>query len=131
MKGGYRGRMEHESEYPVLVAQDGPLKGERWSLDHTLMIGRDPTCDIQLQDRQVSRFHVRITPTPEGVTMEDVVSMNGTDHSEVELTGPVMLQDGDVVGVALAQQFLYLASDATKPLTEVGGGPGRLLMDKK
>lgn len=123
--------MEHEAEYPVLVAQDGPLKGERWSLDHTVMIGRDPTCDIQLQDRQVSRFHVRITPTPEGVTMEDLGSKNGTNHNGTELTGPVMLQDGDLLGVALAQQFLFLTSDATMPLAEGGPRSGRLLMDQK
>lgn len=123
--------MEHESEYPVLVAQDGPLNGERWSLDHTLMIGRDPTCDIQLQDRQVSRFHVRITPTPEGVTIEDLGSKNGTNHNGTELTGPIMLQDGDLLGVALAQQFLFLTSDATMPLAESGARSGRLLMDQK
>jgi DNA-binding winged helix-turn-helix (wHTH) protein len=123
--------MEHESEYPVLVAQDGPLKGERWSLDRTIMIGRDPSCDIQLQDRQVSRFHVRITPTAEGVTMEDLGSKNGTNHNGNEITGPVMLQDGDILGVALAQQFLFLTSDATMPLAEGGARPGRLLMDQK
>lgn len=131
MKGGKEVSMEHEGEYPVLVAQEGPLKGERWSLDHTLMIGRDPTCDIQLPDRQVSRFHVRITPTPEGVTMEDLGSKNGTNHNGTELTGPIMLQDGDLLGVALAQQFLFLTSDATMPLAEGGARSGRLLMDQK
>lgn len=131
MKGGKVFCMEHEGEYPVIVAQDGPLKGGRWSLDHTLMIGRDATCDIQLQDRQVSRFHVRITPTAEGVTMEDLGSKNGTNHNGTELTGPIMLQDGDLLGVALAQQFLFLTSDATMPLAEGGTRSGRLLMDQK
>ncbi|KXK10963.1 MAG: winged helix family two component response transcriptional regulator [Chloroflexi bacterium OLB14] len=131
MKGGKVYSMEQTGEFPVLVAQDGPLKGERWSLDHTLMIGRDPTCDIQLQDRQVSRFHVRITPTAEGVTMEDLGSKNGTNHNGIELTGPIMLQDGDLLGVALAQQFMFLTSDATMPLAESGSRSGRLLMDQK
>ena len=35
--------MKHEEEFPILIAQDGPLKGQRWSLSRTLMIGRDPT----------------------------------------------------------------------------------------
>jgi len=123
--------MDHEEDFPILVAQDGPLKGQRWSLSQTLMVGRDPTCDINVQDRQVSRFHARITPTPEGVTIEDLGSKNGTNHNGTELTAPVMLQDGDLLGIALAQQLLFLTSDATMPLAENGIRSGRLLMDQK
>jgi len=123
--------MKLEEEFPILVAQDGPLKGQRWALSHTLVVGRDPTCDINVQDRQVSRFHARITPTPEGVTIEDLGSKNGTNHNGVELVTPVMLQDGDVLGIALAQQLLFLTSDATMPLAEGGLRSGRLLMDQK
>ena len=123
--------MKQEDEFPILIAQDGPLKGQRWSLNRTLMIGRDPTCDINVQDRQVSRFHARVTPSPEGVTIEDLGSKNGTNHNGAELTTPIMLQDGDVLGIALAQQFLFLTSDATMPLAEGGIRSGRLLMDQK
>ncbi len=123
--------MENDGDYPILVAQEGPLKGQRWALDHALMIGRDPTCDISLPDRQVSRFHARIIPTPEGVTIEDLGSKNGTNHNGTELTTPIMLQDGDLLGIALAQQFVFLTSDATMPLAEGGIRSGRLLMDQK
>ncbi|MBV6394035.1 MAG: hypothetical protein DCC59_13280 [Chloroflexi bacterium] len=123
--------MEREEDYPILVAQDGPLKGQRWTLSRALMMGRDPTCDIQVQDRQVSRFHARITPGGEGVTLEDLGSKNGTNHNGSELTGPIMLQDGDQFGIALAQQFTYLTSDATMPLAENGPRSGRLMMDQK
>ena len=123
--------MDQEEDFPIPLAQDGPLKGQRWSLTHTLMVGRDPTCEINVQDRQVSRFHARITPTPEGVTIEDLGSKNGTNHNGTELTGPVILQDGDLLGIALAQQLLFLTSDATMPLAENGVRSGRLLMDQK
>jgi DNA-binding winged helix-turn-helix (wHTH) protein len=122
--------MDHEEEFPILVAQDGHLKGQRWPLSDTLMVGRDPTCEIIVQDRQVSRFHARITPSPEGVMVEDLGSKNGTNHNGVEVAGPVMLQDGDLLGIALAQQFLFLTSDATMPLAE-GLRNGRLMMDQK
>jgi DNA-binding winged helix-turn-helix (wHTH) protein len=123
--------MEREEEYPILVAQDGPLKGQRWTLSKTLMMGRDPSCEIQVQDRQVSRFHARITPTQEGVTLEDLGSKNGTNHNGTEITGPIMLQDGDMFGIALAQQFTFLTSDATMPLAESGSRAGRLVMEQK
>jgi DNA-binding winged helix-turn-helix (wHTH) protein len=118
-------------EYPLLVAQEGPLKGQRWTLDHTLVLGRETTCDVTIADRQVSRFHARLTPTPEGVMIEDLGSKNGTHHNGAQLSGPVMLQDGDIVGVGLTQQFLFLTSDATMPLAEGVGRPGRLMMDQK
>lgn len=122
--------MDPEEEFPILVAQEGPLKGQRWALSRTLMLGRDPTCEIIVQDRQVSRFHARISPSPEGVMVEDLGSKNGTIHNGTEVAGPVMLQDGDMLSIALAQQFLFLTSDATMPLAE-GIRNGRLLMDQK
>ena len=121
----------NQEEYPLLVAQEGPLKGQRWTLDHTLVLGREATCDVTIADRQVSRFHARLTPTPEGVMIEDLGSKNGTHHNGAQLSGPVMLQDGDIVGVGLTQQFLFLTSDATMPLAEGAGRPGRLMMDQK
>lgn len=118
-------------EFPILVAQEGPLKGQRWTLDHTLVVGREATCDVVVADRQISRFHARLTPTPEGVMLEDLGSKNGTHHNGTELTGPIMLQDGDGIGVGLTQQFLFLTSDATMPLAEGATRPGRLMMDQK
>ena len=97
-----------QEDYPLLVAQEGPLKGQRWPLSQTIVLGREPTCDIVVADRQISRFHARLTPTPEGVIFEDLGSKNGTHHNGVTLTSPVVLQDGDLLSVALAQQFKML-----------------------
>ena len=119
-----------QEEYPLLVAQDGPLKGQRWQLSQTIVLGRESSCDVIVVDRQISRFHARLTPTPEGVILEDLGSKNGTHHNGNLLSAPVVLQDGDLVSVALAQQFLFLTSDATMPLLD-GGKPGRLMMDQK
>ena len=117
-------------DYPLLVAQEGPLKGQRWQLSQTIVLGRESSCDVVIVDRQISRFHARLTPTPEGVILEDLGSKNGTHHNGNLLSAPVVLQDGDLLSVALAQQFLFLTSDATMPLLD-GGKPGRLMMDQK
>jgi DNA-binding winged helix-turn-helix (wHTH) protein len=118
-------------DYPLLVAQDGPLKGQRWQLSQTIVLGREASCDVVVADRQISRFHARITPTNEGMILEDLGSKNGTHLNGTPLTAPVVLQDGDLVSVAMAQQFLFLTSDATMPLLEGSGQVGRLLMDQK
>jgi len=118
-------------DQPMLVAQEGPLQDQRWPLAQTIVMGRDSTCDIVIPDRQVSRYHARITPTNEGMILEDLGSKNGTHCNGAPLTAPVVLQDGDMVQVALAQKFQFLTSDATMPLAEGAGRPGRLMMDAR
>ena len=105
-------------EAPLLIGQTGPLKGERWVLNKTLTIGRELTCEVVIPDRQVSHFHARLTPTVEGIVLEDLGSKNGVHRNGTPVVGQVTLRDGDTVQIALAQQFLYLTSDATVPLSD-------------
>lgn len=104
------------AELPILIAQTGPLNGQRWLIEHEIVMGRDASCDIVISDRQVSRFHARLTPTAEGVLVEDMGSKNGTYCNGIRLEDPVILSDGDLLQVSLVQHFVYLSSDATVPL---------------
>jgi hypothetical protein len=128
------------NELPILVAQTGPLNGQRWSVETTLVVGREPGCDIAIPTREVSRYHARFTLTPEGVTIEDLGSKNGTHCNGQPVVEPILLQDGDIIQVALAQLFLFLGSDATATiplesgeLDQFGLQPlaGRLRLDKR
>jgi DNA-binding winged helix-turn-helix (wHTH) protein len=120
-----------QEDFPLLIAQEGPLKGQRWQLSQTIMLGRESTCDVTIEDRQISRFHARLTPTSEGVILEDLGSKNGTYLNSALLSAPVVLQDGDVLSVAMAQQFMFIISDATTPLLDSPSQHGRLMMDLK
>ena len=119
------------TESPLLIAQNGPLKGQRWTINKPLLVGRETTCEIVVVDRMVSRFHARITPTTDGMLLEDLDSKNGTHRNGNLVVGQVILQDGDTVQIALAQQFLFLTSDATVPLGEDEIHPGRLRLDMR
>lgn len=129
--------MERKSEdAPLLVAQTGPLNGQRWAIRGNLILGREPSCDIVIADRQVSRHHASLTLTPKGVILEDLNSKNGTHRNGVRIDRPTLLEDSDIVQIALAQQFIYLSSDATLPiesdslsLTPVEAG--KLVLDKR
>lgn len=130
--------MNKNEDAPLLVAGTGPLNGQRWAIRKTLILGREPTCDIVIPDRQVSRQHVRLTQTSEGILLEDLGSKNGTHFNGQPLEKSVLLQDGDVVQIALAQQFTFLSSDATIPLDSeepepmpAPARPGLLRLEKR
>ena len=121
-----------QNDAPILIALHGPLKGERWTLDRPLVMGREAGCDLVIQDRQVSRFHARLTPGTNGVVLEDLGSKNGTHYNGNLLASQVVLQDGDTLQIALAQEFQFLSSDATMPLdSDTGSQRGRLMVDMR
>ncbi len=109
-------------DYPVLIAQTGPLNGQRWPINRAIVIGRDAACEVVILDRQVSRYHARLIPASNGVILEDLGSKNGTFRNGVRLEELTLLQDGDRVQIALVQHFVFLSSDATMPLE--AGVPG-------
>ena len=111
-------------EYPSLIAQVGPLNGQRWILTGDILVGRDDSCQVIIQNRQVSRYHARLVSLPQGVQLEDLGSKNGTHINGQDVLEPVILQDGDVIQIALAQQFIYLSSDSTLPLELPPAEPG-------
>lgn len=125
-------------EYPILVAEIGPLEGQQWVVEKSFIIGRDATCDIVLTttDKQVSRQHARIWWTDQGFKVEDMGSKNGTHVNDEKITEPTILTDGDIIQIALAQKFTFLSSDATVPLQvnspDSVARPGPLLrLDKR
>jgi DNA-binding winged helix-turn-helix (wHTH) protein len=103
-------------DFPVLIAQSGPLNGQRWVIKDDIMVGRDETCHVVIQNRQVSRYHARFSNLSYGVQLEDLGSKNGTHINGHQLVEPVILQDGDKIQIAYAQQFLFMSSDSTIPL---------------
>ena len=121
--------MENAQEYPFLVAKAGPLSGQRWSLANPIVVGRESHCDLIIDDRQVSRFHARLTPTPEGIVLEDMGSKNGTQCNGSPVKNPIVLQDGDLIQISLIQEFIFFTSDATAPLSEPQEQGSRLRLD--
>lgn len=121
------------NESPVLVSQTGELKGNRWVLDKDeLLIGRAPDCDMVVPDRKVSRHHARLRKTADGIVVEDLDSKNGTHVNGATIDDPVLLQDGDVISVALAVKLMFVGTEATVPLSVSEAaelGLGRLRMD--
>ena len=109
--------IEDNALQPVLVGQGGPLNGYRWSLADEIIIGRTSACDISISNQQVSREHARVFLNGETASLEDLGSKNGTFHNGKPVTEIVPLIEGDVIQIALAQEFIFFGHDATVPLS--------------
>ncbi len=124
------------NEFPFLMAQKGPLQGQVWAIKDEITIGRDPNCDIVIEDRQVSRKHAQIFINPDKKNyIADLNSKNGTLLNGEFVADKTSLKDGDEIIVGLVQEFTYVSSDATLPLGQAAGadtGSGlKLFIDKK
>src|SRR4051812_35655008 len=63
----------------VHIYPTGPDMGKRFALgEAAVVLGRDPECDLCLNDSSVSRRHCRVQPGDGGYVAEDLQSTNGT-----------------------------------------------------
>jgi diguanylate cyclase (GGDEF)-like protein len=90
---------------PVLICVDGPMISSRFPLTkRETVMGRNPLCDVYLNDDLTSRRHVRIIyenhdrpgEIPDCV-LEDLESRNGTEVNGAVLSGPHRLAERDMI----------------------------------
>lgn len=62
-------------------------------------VGRDPSCDVVLHSPAVSRRHLRLVPTPDGMEVSDLGSTNPASYHGRPLAGAVVVPYGDVIEV--------------------------------
>lgn len=83
----------------VLIYPAGPSLGTRYTLKETpLMVGRDESCPICINDESVSRRHARIEPMHDGYGVVDLQSTNGTYVNDARVTMQ-QLKDGDYLRI--------------------------------
>jgi hypothetical protein len=107
---------DNNHEYPLLIAQSGPLEGQRWKIKSELLLGRDSDCDIMIPLREVSRHHAHIFIEDGNPMIEDLNSKNGTYLNRHPIQSATPLKDGDELQISISQHFIFLSSDATMPL---------------
>ncbi len=86
---------------PRLVIESGPHQGDEYIIrKQTTLIGRNETCDLVVDDSQVSRRHCQILWDGVYCTLEDLGSTNGTFINGQRLQAAYALRPGDKVQVA-------------------------------
>ena len=105
----------------MLLVQEGNSPKTQWYLtETTLIIGREATSDVLIDDRQVSRRHAEIIRSPRGYQLRDLGSKNGTYvNGEAISDEPQLIRNGDEIGIALCAKLTFIADDATAPVIPV------------
>jgi hypothetical protein len=76
-----------------------PIKKSSWNPLTPVSVGRDPICDIVLNDPTVSKHHAVFILVPDDVKVLDQESMNGTwvNDEIIPLERAISLRDGNKV----------------------------------
>lgn len=89
------------------VMRSGPTPGVTFPLEgDQLIIGRDASNSITINDAEISRKHSRLSFQGGKYVLEDLGSTNGTFVNGQRLAGPVVLKPGDVV--SLGEQIVLM-----------------------
>ncbi len=84
-----------------LTIRQGPRPNQTYELDKDVYaIGREAGNDLVIEDAQVSRRHARLTKQGNSYLLEDLGSTNGTFVNGSRVTAPVLLANGDLIGLA-------------------------------
>jgi pSer/pThr/pTyr-binding forkhead associated (FHA) protein len=111
-------------ETPLVRVLDGAARGREVRIPEgarPVLIGRDASCDLQLDDKDTSREHARLRHDWNGVTIEDLGAKNPTLVGGQPLSGARPLRDGDELLIgAVRLVFIdpaerYLADLAERP----------------
>jgi len=96
-----------------LVMRSGPTPGTVYPLEEDqIMVGRDSTNNVPINDAEMSRRHARLTFQGGKYVIEDVGSTNGTFVNGQRLAGPYVLKAGDVVSFGEQIVLMYDAVNA-------------------
>jgi hypothetical protein len=92
--------MPDSSAFKLTIRQ-GPKPNQVFDLDKdVLTLGREAGNDLVIEDPQISRRHSRLTRQGNSYLLEDLGSTNGTFVNGSRVTTPVLLANGDLIGLA-------------------------------
>jgi FHA domain-containing protein len=130
--------LKFEVKYPGQPAHEVERKGP------LVTLGRDPTCDLVLNDERCSRRHAVVETTPDGLVVRDAGSANGVfvNGKKIErsaLRTGDLLRVGEVILEVLAEEsagtvivgpddLMHLGTSPAHPAPPEG--PSRLGTDK-
>jgi EmrB/QacA subfamily drug resistance transporter len=85
-----------------LIILSGPGAGTATAVTASATIGREPECDLQVLDPEVSRRHAKVTIRDGAASIADLHSANGTYVNGERILEPYRLAPGDQIQIGEA-----------------------------
>jgi len=101
----------------LLRGVSGATFGKTFPMLGSMVIGRDPACDITIPSDEISRQHARIITRPGSILLEDMGSSNGTYVNNKPIQTAVV-QLGDEVRFDKIRFKVLSLSEADEFMTE-------------
>lgn len=92
-------------------------------ISHKVTLGRGTECEIVIDSSEASRQHARITLNQGRLTLEDLVSTNGTLLNGRPVRQPEALGGGDIIVIGQVH-FMVVAPGSAEHMTILGGRLG-------
>ena len=96
-----------------LVILDGPGRGRKFKIGKEVVIGRSSTCEVLVDDSEVSRRHARVCAVGDGFEVADLGSHNGTAVNGVPVERAT-LSFGDKITLSQKVTLVLARYDSTE-----------------
>lgn len=107
-----------------LVMRSGPTPGKVFPVQKDeVIIGRDLTNDIVINDAEISRRHSRLSMQAGGYAIEDLGSTNGTMVNGQRLTSPYALHSGEMILLGEHVSLVFEAEQVDANATVASSAP--------
>jgi hypothetical protein len=83
----------------ILEIESGPLAGQRYGLEGSIVVGRSTECDLTIPVPRISRQHARFTVSGDKLLVEDLKSANGTAVNGTRINSAFSLSHQDKVEI--------------------------------
>jgi pSer/pThr/pTyr-binding forkhead associated (FHA) protein len=105
----------------LVFVESTPMHGREVPVLSGIVLGRDD-CDVVLSDPEVSRRHAVVAEGPEGFTIEDLGSTNGTWVNGERIDRPETLRAGDELRFGNTVWHVRAAVATPDGRTTIAGG---------
>ncbi|HUT55406.1 MAG TPA: FHA domain-containing protein [bacterium] len=112
------------------------VKGEAINLlfGNQMLIGRERSCDLFLDDDRISRKHSLLRIDPDAARLSDLGSTNGTTRNDEPVSEEIIIESGDLICFGHARTYeakIVAREDAITSLRLASGADAYLLVPQE
>src|SRR4051812_19888899 len=112
-----------------IVVVDGPNAGREFDLSGSIVVGRDQSAGLVIDDPEASRRHASLSVEGTTVTVEDLGSTNGTFVNGARISGSKELAGGDRVRIGTTVFELHVPQAEPEGISDQATRMGTALPD--